>query len=212
MYIPAAFRETRLDVLHALIRAHSFGSLVSQVNGEPFATHLPFLLDPGAGPCGTLVGHMARANPQWQSFAQPDPPPSLAIFLGPHAYVSPTWYASAQNVPTWNYTAVHAYGVPTVVHDPLRVREILETTVRTFESGFPNPWTTAGLPEEYITNLAKAIVAFEMPVSRLEGKRKLGQNRATPDLLGAANALLAQHDSNDVAVGRQMLEVATTER
>src|SRR5918912_1382727 len=108
MYVPPAFRETRLEVLHAHIRDHSFGTLVSQLNGELCATHLPFLLDETSGPNGTLRGHMARANPHWRAF-QPGVE-SLVIFPGPHAYISPGWYASEQSVPTWNYTTVHAYG------------------------------------------------------------------------------------------------------
>jgi len=209
MYIPPPFRETRLDVLHSLIRAHSFGTLVSQVNGELFATHLPFLLDPERGEHGTLTGHMARANPHWQNFLQHQLEQSMAVFLGPHAYISPSWYASPRNVPTWNYIAVHAYGILSIVDNPQRVREILETTVRTFEAGSPNPWSTAGLPEAYIADMSKAIVAFEMPITRLDGKRKLGQNRTTPDILGAADGLLAQHDSNGDAIAQWMLEVAT---
>jgi transcriptional regulator len=209
MYIPPTFRETRIDVLHALIREHSFGTLVSTVNGEPFATHLPFLLDSNRGPYGALVGHMARANPHWQSFSQHQPRASMAVFLGPHAYISPSWYVSPRNVPTWNYIAVHAYGIPSIVDNPRRVREILETTVRTFESGSPEPWSTAGLSEDYIADMSKAIVAFDMPISKLEGKRKLGQNRTTPDILGAADGLLAQHESNGVAIAQLMSEVAT---
>src|SRR6266516_4165261 len=114
MYIPAAFRETRLEVVHSLIREHSFGTLVSQLDGQLFATHLPFLLDAGRGPQGTLLGHMARANPHWECFSEPDLE-SLVIFQGPHAYVSPSWYLSDLAVPTWNYTAVHAYGVASIL-------------------------------------------------------------------------------------------------
>jgi transcriptional regulator len=209
MYIPPAFHETRLDVLHAFIGTHSFGTLVSQVDGELFATHLPFLLDLDSGAKGTLIGHMARANPHWRSFLPQHPQQSMAVFLGPHAYISPSWYTSTPNVPTWNYTAVHAYGIPTVVDHRTRVRDILEATVRTFEAGSPTPWSTAVLPEEYIADLSKAIVAFEMPISRLEGKRKLGQNRTIADVHGAANGLIAQRESNGLAIAQSMLEVAT---
>src|SRR5438105_8078807 len=121
MYIPAAFRESRPEALHALIRAHSFGTLISVVDSELFATHMPFLLDADRGRNGTLVGHLARPNPHWHSFGSL----ALAIFQGPHAYVSPSWYATDQAVPTWNYTAVHAYGVPLIVEAPAQVSEIL---------------------------------------------------------------------------------------
>src|SRR5205807_1335826 len=107
MYIPAAFAEPDLRKLHDFIERHSFGMLVSSVDGAPFATHLPFLLDRDGGPHGTLIGHMARANPHWREAAGQT---GLAIFSGPHAYVSPSWYEAEQVVPTWNYTAVHASG------------------------------------------------------------------------------------------------------
>src|SRR5437763_1460090 len=107
MYIPAAFDETEQPRLHDFVERHSFGVLVSQVSGMPFATHLPFLLERNSGPNGTLVGHVARANPQWQDAAGQT---TLAIFSGPHTYISPTWYEAEQVVPTWNYTAVHVYG------------------------------------------------------------------------------------------------------
>ena len=187
MYIPAAFRETRTDVLHAWIRDYSFATLVSVVDGEPVATHLPFLLDADRGPHGTLVGHMARANPHWHSFS-----PSLAIFGGPHAYVSPSWYVARQAVPTWNYIAVHAYGTPEVVEDERRVRDILERLVHTFESTRPAPWSMAQLDESYLANMQRAIVAFEMPLTRLEGKAKLSQNRPAEDVEGAIAGLGAE--------------------
>ena len=205
MYIPAAFRETRLDALHGLIQANSFGTLVSQLDGELFATHIPFLLNAGLGPNGTLRGHFARANPHWQAFSGSE---SLAIFQGPHAYISPSWYASALAVPTWNYSAVHAYGKPTVMEDPTRVRALLERTVGTFESSLPEQWSTARVGDEYVTKLAQGIVAFEMPILRLEGKRKLGQNRPVADARSAAAGLQLNGDASGRAVAQQMLEVA----
>src|ERR1700759_3803266 len=106
MYVPSHFAETDLATLHDFIERYSFGLLVSQVDGQPFGTHLPFLLDRSA-PHGTLIGHMARANPHWQSLREQ---PALVVFAGPHAYISPTWYEAANVVPTWNYTAVHVSG------------------------------------------------------------------------------------------------------
>lgn len=193
MYIPAAFRETRLDVLHGLIQANSFGSLVSQLNGELFATHIPFLLDAENGPSGTLRGHMARANPHWHAFTGAE---SLVIFQGQHAYISPAWYITQEAVPTWNYAVVHAYGAPKVIDDPRAVRDVLEQTVSTFDT---EGWSTARVDDAYINNLAKAIVAFEMPISRLEGKRKLGQNRPAEDARGAARALRAVAEQMEAA-------------
>jgi transcriptional regulator len=206
MYIPAAFRENRLEVLHAHIREHSFGTLVSQVSGELFATHLPFLLDENRGPNGTLLGHMARANPHWQGFRTGVE--SLVIFQGPHAYISPGWYVSEQSVPTWNYTVVHAYGSASLMEHPQRVRELLERTVRTFEGDAPEAWSTARVDESYITNLARGIVAFELPIARLEGKRKLAQNRPAADVEGAATGLRARGDPLGLAVADLMSQAA----
>src|SRR5215471_2579281 len=158
MYIPAAFRETRLEVLHALIREHSFATLISEVNGQLFATHMPFLLDSTRGANGTLRGHMARANPHWQSFSEGQA--ALVIFQGPHAYISPSWYLSEPAVPTWNYSAVHAYGTPMLLSEWKDVRTLLEDTVNTFESAFAEQWSTARAGEDYIARLGQAIVAF----------------------------------------------------
>jgi len=193
MYLPAAFRETRLEVVHGLIQANSFGTLVSQLNGELFATHIPFLLDAERGPNGTLRGHIARANPHWQAFSGQE---SLAMFQGPHAYISPAWYVAEEAVPTWNYAVVHAYGAPRVIEDPAAVREVLEETVNSFDT---EGWSTARVDEDYIARMARAIVAFEMPISRLQGKRKLGQNRPAEDARGAARGLRALAEQMETA-------------
>jgi len=113
MYIPEAFREDRLDVLHSLMREHSFATIVSSGEAGLMATHLPLLLDATRGPKGTIVGHMARANPHWQDFR--GDVEALMIFQGPHGYVSPSWYTTPYAVPTWNYVAVHAYGRPRLI-------------------------------------------------------------------------------------------------
>ncbi|MBV8713711.1 MAG: FMN-binding negative transcriptional regulator [Chloroflexi bacterium] len=207
MYIPAHFKETTLEVLHALMREYRFATLISVLDGEPFATHLPILLDADRSEFGTLVGHMARANPHWHAF-EPDATPSLVIFQGPHAYISPSWYAAEQAVPTWNYTVVHAYGRPTVIEDPLRVRALLDETVETFESRFSQPWSTATQTEDYISGMARGIVAFEMLITRLEGKRKLSQNRPVEDAHNAAKALQSSGDAVEDALARLMLDAA----
>jgi transcriptional regulator len=207
MYVPAAFRESRLEVLHDLMRAHSFATLISQLDGQLFATHLPLLLDASGGPNGVLKGHMARPNPHWRAFTE-DAPESLVIFQGAHAYISPNWYAAELAVPTWNYTAVHAYGRARIVDDPAQVRELLDETVGTFESGFPRQWSTAQVADDYVTKMAQGVVAFELPILRLEGKRKLGQNRSAEDMRGAAAGLQAHGDAVGQEVAAQMLEAA----
>jgi transcriptional regulator len=192
MYIPEVFRETQLDVLHSFIRAYSFGTLVSRVAGELFASHLPLLLDSERGSTGTLVGHMARANPHWQGFEEPGP--VLALFQGPHAYISPSWYATELSVPTWNYVAVHASGTPRIIRDREQLLHLLDRTVRTYESGFETPWQISRLPESFVEKLSAAIVGFEIPIERLEGKVKLGQNRSREDREGMLAGLAAGAD------------------
>jgi transcriptional regulator len=138
MYLPAAFAETDLTKLHDFIERHSFGLLVSQVEGLPFATHLPFLLERTSGPHGSLVCHIARANPQWQ---QANGQTALAIFTGPHAYISPTWYEAEQVVPTWNYAAVHVYGRFEVIENERVLLKIVQEMVAVYERSMPRPWS-----------------------------------------------------------------------
>jgi transcriptional regulator len=202
VYVPPAFREDRPDVLHGVIRGYSFGTLVSSLDGEPFATHLPFLLDPTRGEHGTLLGHLARANPHWQGFATGGE--SLALFQGPHAFISPTWYATEFAVPTWNYVAVHAYGRPRVIEDEATVRAFLERLVGEYEDPKGRPWTMERLPAEMLSGLLRAIVAFEIPITRMEGKRKLNQNRSQADRRGVVAALRQQGDPLGVAVADLM--------
>lgn len=175
MYIPASFVESDTTTLHDFIDGHGFATLVSHQEGEPFASHLPLLLDRKAGPKGMLVGHMARANPQWQ---QADGQPVLAIFHGPHAYISPSWYEDQNVVPTWNYVAVHAVGTLRVVENRDRLREIVRKTVEFYEGPRAEPWSVEGPDPEFLDRLLQAIVGFEIPIDRLEGKWKLSQNHS----------------------------------
>lgn len=172
MYIPTAFAETDQDKLHDFIEANSFGLLVSTRDGEPFATHLPFLLERDAGPHGRLVGHMARANPQWNGL---DGRKVMAVFSGPHAYVSPTWYESENVVPTWNYVAVHAYGAVRLIDDRDGVTRILKASVAAYEGPMPKPWLLDAGADSF-EKFVRAVVGFHIEVSRLEGKWKLNQN------------------------------------
>jgi transcriptional regulator len=172
MYVPAAFAETDPDTLHRFIEAYSFGLLVSNHEGEPFATHLPFLLERGAGPHGTLIGHLARANPHWHDLEGQE---VLAVFSGPHAYVSPTWYEAENVVPTWNYVAVHAYGTCRLVDDPESLADILAAMVATYERPLPNPWSLDP-GGDFFRKVVRAVVGFRVEISRLEGKWKLNQN------------------------------------
>jgi transcriptional regulator len=189
MYVPDHFREERLDVLHDLIEENSFATLVSSTPDGLFATHIPILLERETGALGTLHGHVARANPHWRYLGGSE---ALVMFTGPHAYVSPSWYATGGRVPTWNYIAVHAYGTPRLIEDASAVRALIERTVARYEGGLPRPWDISGLEPKAIDGLLKSIVAFEIPISRIEGKRKLGQNRSRADREGMILGLRTQ--------------------
>lgn len=203
MYTPPHFRQDDRAALFAAIRAHAFGLLVTQTAEGPFATHLPFLVEEDAGGGARLLAHMARANPQWRHFAAGGP--ALAVFQGPHAYVSPTWYAKrAGAVPTWNYVAVHVTGCPAIIDDPAAVDRLLDTLSATYEAGQPEPWSLAELDPSAKEALRRGIVAFALPVERIEGKAKLSQNRSAEDRAGVAAALEAAGDADGLAMARLM--------
>ena len=208
MYIPTFTAVTDPELLHDLMRRFSFATFVTAHDGRPFATHLPFLFSPEEGEQGTLVAHMARANPQWRGFA--DGSEALVIFQGPHTYISPSWYEEEVSVPTWNYAVAHAYGVPRVITDAGRVREALRALVDTHEEGFEAPWAM-GLPEDYLQRQLRAIVAFEVPITRLEGKFKLSQNRSAEDQRRVRDQLALRPDANAQAVQAMMQALARRE-
>lgn len=178
MYLPGSFAVTDPEKLSAFVSRYSFATLVTTVDGVPFATHLPLLHRARGDGLGALVGHVARANPHWQAFDGQSE--SLAIFTGPHAYVSPSWYETELAVPTWNYLAVHVYGIARVIYDETWLAQLLDETVQRYESERPQPWPNP-LPDDFRRNLMKSIVGFEIPITRWEGKFKLSQNRSEQD-------------------------------
>jgi transcriptional regulator len=200
MYIPAAFVEANLNRLHDFIEQNSFGLLISQVEGRSFASHLPFLLDRTAGPHGALVGHLARANPQWREAAGQT---ALAIFSGPHAYISPTWYESEQVVPTWNYTAVHAYGRVEVIEDKAALLEIVRKSVEVYEGTMPQPWSFDP-SSTFVERLLGQIVGFRIEIEKIEGKFKLNQNHPAQRRQKVVRALQQRGDENAQAVAAMM--------
>jgi transcriptional regulator len=190
MYTPAHFQSADRAKITAVILGNSFATLTTQGRGELTVSHLPFLYDETAGPEGTLFAHMARANSQWRDFAT-SPTEAIVVFQGEHGYISPTWYASyasMQHVPTWNYEAVHAYGTPRVIEDAGRTIELLEKTIRRYEAAH-SPYSAHNHPAPALNGMVKGIVAFEIPVTRLEAKFKLSQNRTKEDLAGAIAGL-----------------------
>ena len=198
MFIPDHFREADNAALHDLIAANPFGVLIGQHDGAPFASHIPFLLDHGTGPNGSLFGHVAKGNPQGALFDGETP--MLAIFQGPHAYVSPRWYSPGNAVPTWNYAVVHACGRAREVTDIETVRAQQAALIAAFEG--PDGWSMDGQPETYIAGMLRGVTAFEMPIDRLEGKFKLSQNRPAGDREQVAGALAdsACEGDRDLAV------------
>lgn len=203
MYIPKHFEITDTAWCHALMRAQGFAVMITADDaGVPFATHLPFLVDDTRGPLGTLRGHVARANPHWRYLAAGRP--TLVVFSGAHAYVSPSWYASHPSVPTWNYVAVHATGTGTLVEDSARVKALLADLVRVYEGEGPGAWSVESLPGDYVEGMQRGIVAFEIPIERLEGKAKLSQNRSAVDQTRTREALSAADDPLARAVAALM--------
>ncbi|QEL14090.1 FMN-binding negative transcriptional regulator [Limnoglobus roseus] len=200
MYVPSSFAVPELDTLHAFIARHSFGLLVSNVGGESFATHLPFLLDRTAGPHGTLIGHLARANPHWRELERQL---ALAVFSGPHAYISPTWYEAEAVVPTWNYTAVHAYGRPQLIEDRATLLGILQQSVAVYERSMPRPWVLDE-PPAFLDKMLAQIVGFRIEIERLEGKFKLNQNHPAERQQKVARALREQGGEDALGVAEMM--------
>ena len=196
MYIPKAFREDDINTLHKLMREYGFATLITQHEGVPFATHLPFILDAQRGPNGTLLAHMARANPQWHHFASAQD--VLVIFQGPHAYISPSWYEVELSVPTWNYAVVHAYGLPRLIEDQVKLYNLLKSLIHTHEAHFEKPWPF-NLPDDYLQKMMHGIVGFEIEISRLEGKFKLSQNRTEAERENVIAALQESRDTLAVA-------------
>ena len=202
MYIPSAFEECDRQKLQAFIEENSFGLLVSMHEGVPFATHLPLLLERDAGTNGNLVGHVARANSQWRDA---DGQSVLAIFSGPHAYVSPSFYESENVVPTWNYLAVHVYGRIRVLEEIDSLTEILVKSVKTYEKPRPTPWALE-TNSPYFKKMASAIVGFRIEIDRLEGKWKLSQNHPRERQEKVRDALEKSSRLDEQEIARLMAE------
>ena len=206
MYLPKAFDEDRLPVLHDAIRAAGLATLVTVTAAGPVASHIPMLLDAGSGERGTLLAHVARANSQWHDTMAGTR--ALAIFTGPDAYVSPSWYptkqATGKVVPTWNYIAVHAHGTPEFFDDPDRLRDLVAKLTDRQEAGRPAPWSIADAPADYIAGQLQAIVGVALRIERLEGKWKLSQNRPEADRAGVIAGLGQATDDRSVALCAEM--------
>ncbi|MCQ2031579.1 FMN-binding negative transcriptional regulator [Stutzerimonas zhaodongensis] len=203
MYSPAAFRIDDLTDMHEQIEATPLAILVSHGPQGLSASHLPFLLDRGAGKYGVLRGHFARSNPQWQDLA--GGAEVMAIFPGASAYVSPGYYPSKvrdhKAVPTWNYVTVHAWGHAEVFDEPTRLRELVRELSDHHERDQPQPWSLADAPADYLDAMLRAIVGFELPIERIAGKQKLSQNQSVENRAGVRDALAASPmpSANEIA-------------
>ncbi len=226
MYVPKPFQVEDRAALTAFMARYGFAVLVTAgEDGVPVANHLPLLYRPQGGPiggtaggpiksaAGTLVGHMARANPQWKDFAKLEAEgiDALVAFQGPHAYISPNWYGPGRTVPTWNYLAIHAYGRPRIIDDPGRVRALIEQLVETQESAFAQSWSMASQDEAYNARLLSGIVAFEIPLTRIEAKAKLNQNKSPDQRQGVIAALNASGDPRAAELAALMTAMAPEE-
>jgi transcriptional regulator len=198
------FREERLDVKHALIRAHPFGAMVTLGPDGLVANHVPFIVDATASRLGTLRAHMARASGQWKELDGSQE--ALVIFQGPDAYITPSWYpAKAETgnvVPTWNYAIVHVYGRPRIVHDGDWLLRHVSELSDVNEAGMAVPWSVSDAPADFVAALAKAIVGIEIEIVRIEGKWKNSQNQPEPAREGVVVGLSAQGDERSLAMAK----------
>ena len=205
LYTPSHFTMSDRVATARLIHDYPFATLVTPGTPEPFVSHLPLLLVADCEPHGTLLGHMARSNPHWEHAASVT---SIAIFHGPHAYVSPSWYAEpAKAVPTWNYAAVHVHGTLEIIRDPVETRQVLDALVQRFEGARDAPWQFA-MPERQRDALVGAIVAFRLRIRTLDAKFKLSQNRPPADQVRVADALDGEGYAEATAVAQWMRRYA----
>ncbi|MGY8668985.1 FMN-binding negative transcriptional regulator [Bradyrhizobium sp. UFLA05-109] len=198
MYVPPAFRNDEIESIRATIRSARLASLVTATAEGPIATQLPFFLDETTGEYGVLYGHLAKANPQWRSAPIGE---ALAIFMGPEAYVTPSWYATKSEtekvVPTWNYVAVHAYGSVEFFEEPARLLNVVTRLTDLHETSRVNPWAISDAPAAFIAAELRGIVGVRILVTRFEGTQKMSQNCSVADRIGVAAGLAASEQPRD---------------
>ncbi len=201
MYTPPAFRVDDLAEIHAAMRAARAATLVTATADGLIGTPLPTMIDESEGPNGTLYGHLARANPQWKTAPVGE---AMAIFMGPQAYITPSWYATKAEthkvVPTWNYVTVHAYGPVEFFEDADRLHDVVKRLTDLHEQGRNDPWAVSDAPPEFIKAQLKGIVGVRMPLTRIEGKRKMSQNRNEADRAGVVAGLQESERPEDRVV------------
>jgi len=208
MYLPGHFEETRIDILHQLIRARPLATIVTLGSAGLNANHIPFELSAEPAPLGTLRGHVARANPLWRDFSENID--ALIIFHGPQAYVSPSWYptkqATGEVVPTYNYIVVHAYGRLEIIDDPRWLGGLVTRLTERFEAARAEPWHVTDAPDGFIENQLRGIVGIEIVISKLLGKWKASQNRPVVDREGVVKGLSGSNDADSLALAELVRE------
>jgi transcriptional regulator len=201
MYTPPAFRIDDLAEIHQAMRAARSATLVTATQEGLVGTPLPTFLDAAEGAYGTLYAHVARANPQWKLAPASE---ALAIFSGPQAYVTPSWYATKREtgrvVPTWNYVAVHAYGPVEFFDDADRLLDVVTRLTDLHEQVRPDRWAVTDAPADFVKAQLRGIVGVRMPITRLDGKRKMSQNRNVTDRAGVVEGLSASERLEDRVV------------
>ncbi len=200
MYLPHHFTQTDTATLVAFMRQYAFATIVSEVDGKPCASHLPFVVEWKEDGTIQLLAHFAKANPQWQTL---EGQTALVIFNEPHAYISPSLYDKELSVPTWNYIAVHAYGHASLITEEAAVRELLEKQIQSFEKEYFTQWMN--LPEPFKAAMQKGITAFRIDVTELQGKEKLSQNKSAQERERIGKHLIENTDSTARETGLQML-------
>lgn len=204
MYVPRHFSQDDTAVVHDLIRCNAFATLVTELSGRLDATHVPVIFDAERGDQGSLRFHLARANPTSKALA--DEREILMVFVGANTYISPDWYANENLVPTWNYAAVHVYGVPRTMDDA-ELRRLLDDLSASQEKQLPKrPWTTDKMPPDLVDKMCKAIVGFDLPITEIQSKWKFNQNRGADDRSGVVTALDALGGDSKLAVAAIMRE------
>jgi transcriptional regulator len=197
MYQPPAFREDRIEVQHALIRAHPLGLLITSGPGGLMANAVPFLVYADSSERGTLRAHVSRGNPQWRELDAVEE--CLVVFQGRQKYITPSWYATKREtgkvVPTWNYITVHAWGRPQAISDAAWLRRQIDDLTSQQEGGLPDPWKVTDAPEDFVAAQIKGIVGIEIPIGRIEGKWKVSQNRTEVDRAGVVAGLREQGEA-----------------
>lgn len=214
MYINALHQFTEREAIHGLMAAHPLGTWVCHTAQGLVANHVPFWLDRTRGPLGTLVGHVSRANGVWRVLGAEVP--SVVAFQGPQAYITPGWYPGrddhGQVVPTWNYVVAHAHGVARVVDDRAWMLSMLDRLTDAQESARPQPWRVADAPAAYIDSLLRGIVGIEIPIDRLEAKRKASQDEALADRIGTVQGLRAAGSDDARAMAELVQQAMSAEQ